>query len=72
MDNKKKTSKAAQKAVHKYVRNNYDRFSITMPKGRKAALKECAEKNGYSINGFINAAINEKMQRLENTDNEQE
>ena len=30
-----KTSKAQQKAVQKYVKNNYDRHVLTMPKATK-------------------------------------
>ena len=29
------TSKAAQRAVNKYMRENYDRVNLTMPKGKK-------------------------------------
>lgn len=57
-------SKAQQKAVHNYVRNNYDRIELTVkPKGRKEEIKDHAEKHGETLNGFINRAINEAMQR---------
>lgn len=59
-----KISKAQQKAVHKYVKNNYDRIELTVkPKGRKITLKEHAEKMGETLNAFINRAINETMER---------
>lgn len=59
-----KISKAQQKAVHKYVKNNYDRIELTIkPKGRKITLKEHAEKMGETLNAFINRAINETMER---------
>lgn len=54
-------SKAQQKAVSKYMKENYDVYQIRMPKGRKDEIKAHAEAQGQSVNGFINAAIDEKM-----------
>ena len=56
-------SKAQQKAVNKYVRTNYDRINITMPKGRKEEVQAQASRHGLSVNAYINAAIDEKMER---------
>ena len=56
-------SKAQQKAVHKYVKANYDRQEITMPKGKKDAVKAHADSQGESVNAFINRAIDETMER---------
>jgi len=56
-------SKAQQKAVHKYVKNNYDRIELTVPKGRKDTIKAHAENHSESVNGFINRAIQETMSR---------
>ena len=58
-----KTSKAQQKAVQKYVKNNYDRHVLTMPKGNKNKIKAHAEKQNESLNGFVNRAISETMER---------
>ncbi len=58
-----KVSKAQQKAVHKYVKNNYDRIELTVPKGRKAEIKVHADSREESVNGFINRAIDETMER---------
>ena len=55
-------SKAQQKAVHKYVKANYDRQEITMPKGKKETIKAHAESRGESVNAFINRAIDETIQ----------
>lgn len=60
-----KTSKAQQKAVHKYVKANYDRVELTVPKGNKDKIKAHAEKQSESLNGFINRAISETMERDE-------
>ncbi len=59
-----KISKAQQKAVHKYVKNNYDRIELTVkPKGKKEDIKAHAEKNRETLNSFINRAIDETMER---------
>ena len=56
-------SKAQQKAVNKYVRENYDRVNVTMPKGKKDEIQAHAIRYGLSVTAYINAAIDEKMQR---------
>lgn len=57
------TTKAQQKAVHKYVKANYDRLELTMPKGKKDAIKAHAESRGESVNGFVNRVIDQAMER---------
>lgn len=57
------TTKAQQKAVNKYVKDNYDRVLVTMPKGHKAEIQAHAEAHSESVNGFINRAIDEAMER---------
>ena len=44
---------------------NLDRVSIAMPKGKKDVVKAHAEGHGESLNGFINRAIVETMERDE-------
>lgn len=56
-------SKANQRAVNKYVKANYDRINVTMPKGRKVEIKAFADAQGQSVNGYIISAIDEKMER---------
>lgn len=60
-------SKKQQASVHKYVREHYDRISVTVPQGKKDQIKTHAESLGESINGFINRAIDEQMERDKNT-----
>ena len=60
--------KSNQRAVNKYVKNNYDRVNLTVPKGKKEKIKAHAEAQGESVNGFINRAIDNQMER----DNESE
>lgn len=63
MEEQAKTSKAQQRAVHKYVKANYDRLDLTVPKGQKEVIKSHAEAHGESVNGFINRAISETIER---------
>lgn len=58
-----KISKAQQKAVQKYVKNNYDRVVLTLPKGKRDLIKEHAQKCSESMNGFISRAIDETIDR---------
>ena len=46
-----------------YIRENYDRISLAFPKGKKAAIKEAAKKEGVSMSEYILAAVSEKMER---------
>lgn len=55
------TSKAQQKAVQKYVQNNYDRVVLTMPKGKKEAIKAAAAAAGESMNQYILSAVDGRM-----------
>ena len=63
MNEESKISKAQQKAVQKYVKNNYDRVVVTFPKGRQDAIKEYASTHGESMNSFIVRAVNKTMER---------
>ena len=56
-------SKAQQKAVNKYMAANYDRINLTVPKGKREEIKEFADCQGESVNGFINRAIDSAMGR---------
>ena len=56
-------SKAQQKAVTKYMKENYDEIKVRVDKGRKAEIKAHAEAQVESVNGFINRAIDETMER---------
>lgn len=54
-------TKATMKAVDKYVKNNYDRLAITIPKGRKETIDTFAKKEGTSINGLVNRLLRETI-----------
>ena len=55
------TTKAGQKAVNKYVKNNYDRINFTIPKGKKDIIQDIAEQQGKSVNRYIKEAVTDKI-----------
>ena len=63
MPEESKISKAQQKAVHKYVKNNYDRIELTVPKGQKDIIKAAAESVGESLNIYVRNAIDRRMEQ---------
>ena len=56
-------SKAQQRAVSKYMKENYDEIKVRVEKGQKDIIKAHAEARGESVNGFIGRAIDETMVR---------
>lgn len=56
-------SKAQQKATNKYIAKAYDRINLTVVKGKKDIIQAHADLHGESVNGFINRAITETMER---------
>lgn len=58
-------SKAQQKAVAKYIRNNYDEIKIRLPKGEKERIQAAAAAQGTSMNRYIQDAIWDRMEREE-------
>lgn len=62
------TSKAAQRAINKYMKENYDRINLTMPKGKKDIVQAHAAQYEESVNAFINRAIDETLQRDKRND----
>jgi len=67
------TTKAQQKAVAKYESKVYDKTLIRMPKGYLLTVKDHAAQQGETLNGFINRAITETVERdvKESANNEQ-
>ena len=59
--------KANQRAVNKYIKNNYDRINVTVPKGERDKIKNHAQSIGESVNAFIVRAISETMARDDRT-----
>jgi predicted HicB family RNase H-like nuclease len=58
-----KTSAAQQRAVHKYVKNNYDRLELSVPKGEKVTIQQAAKQAGQSVNAYIYEAVCARMQQ---------
>lgn len=57
-----KTSAAVK---NRYIDKAYDRINLTTIKGGKEKIRAHAERHGESVNGFINRAIKETMERDE-------
>lgn len=49
----------------KFNSENYDRIELTVKKGKKDMLKKHAANCGETLNGFINRAITETVERDE-------
>ena len=60
-----KYNEAQKKATIKYLSEKTDDIRIRVPKGKKEAIRAYAENKGYSLNSFINEAIDDKMQKPE-------
>lgn len=58
-----KDKEKAIKYNNEFNKNAYDRINLTVPKGEKEIIKAHADKTGESVNGFINRAIDETMER---------
>lgn len=52
-------TEASKKATMKYIKGNYDRLEIKVPKGRKATVEAIAEARGTSINSLVNGFLRE-------------
>ena len=56
-------SKAQQKAVSKYMKENYDVYQIRMKKGKKDDIKAAAAAVGESMNQYIINAVDQRMEQ---------
>ena len=54
---------AQTRAKNKYNAKAYDSLRVVVKKGRKDIIRAHAEKQGESLNGFINRAIDEAIER---------
>lgn len=66
--------KEAQKRLEKqykrqneFIKNAYDRISVTLPKGTKERIKA----QGESVNGYINKLVLDDLERLEGQSNQE-
>ena len=63
MPESRKYTEAQKQSARKWDAANLDRISIAVPKGHKEVIKAHAEAHSESVNGFINRAIEETMER---------
>lgn len=56
-------SKTSAAVKNRWNDKAYDRINLTVPKGQKEIIKNHAEKNGESVNGFIQRIINEALKK---------
>ena len=61
-----KTTAAQQRAVHKYVKNNYDRLELSVPKGEKEVIQQAAKQAGQSVNAYVYEAVKRRMEQEQN------
>lgn len=53
--------KTSSTVKNRYNAKAYDRVSLMLPKGRKAAVEAFARAHGESVNGLVNALLRAKM-----------
>lgn len=59
-------SESQQKAINKYLRNNFDDIKTRVSKGKREEYKSRSKALGYkSFNSFVIQAIEEKLEREE-------
>ncbi len=58
-----KYTEARRRANEKYNAKTYEEIKVRVHKGQKDVIKAHAESKGESVNGFVNRAIDETMQR---------
>ena len=56
-------SKAQQKAVNKYMAENYDRINLVVPKGRRDELRAQAAAADKSLNSYLIGLIEGETQQ---------
>lgn len=56
-------SAAQKKATAKHEQQKYDKFSLTLDNGEKDRIKNHAESNVESLNGFVKRSIDETTKR---------
>lgn len=66
MANTATNRKSRTLSKNKYNDKAYDRLNIQVKKGEREKIKAFAEKNGESLNGFINRLVYEAMEQNNN------
>lgn len=58
-------TEARRKASSKYLKDTVDTIAFRVQKGEKDRLKDIAAQVGLSLNAFIDCAVKEKIDRLD-------
>ena len=65
-----KYAESHRRAADKWDRENLDRSSVAMPKGKLERIKAAADASGQSVNKWINAAIDAALNAQPDADRE--
>lgn len=57
--------KNSYESIKRYEDKAYDKVLVRFPKGKKDIIKAYAEAHSESVNGFINRAVDEAIERDE-------
>lgn len=69
----KEKYQARNKYINDYMKNNYDRIVLLLPKGYKDTLTTIAKNNGHkSINEYLKAIIDKSLNQDGSPDGSQE
>lgn len=64
MNDRKPYTVNGERVTHdEYVKTKYEDLRIRVKKGRKAEIQSHAEKQGKSLNAFVNEAIENQIER---------
>lgn len=59
----RKEGNSETRAKNKYNAKNYDRVTLSVPKGKKEEYKEAAMAEGKSLNAFIVECVERRINR---------
>ena len=62
-EKKSRYTQAQKKAAQKYLSEKIDDIKVRVEKGKRAVIKDHADKQNESMNQYIINAIDERMQR---------
>ena len=67
-EKKSRYSESQNKATQKYVKANLEPITVRVKKGKKEYYKDAAQRAGLSLNSFVIASMDEKIERMETGD----
>jgi len=67
---KKRKTHTSTAVKNKWNSKAYDTLNIRVKKGQRESIKDYATSNGESLNGFVNRAIDEAMERGKGAQND--